>query len=97
MSSKTIKLQEYNLKSDMNLQETGLYSIVRHPMAAANSIMFIFSSNVYTVDRLIFIAVSLLGSIIGTYYEEKRLRNMFKKYAEYSKKVPYKLIPYVYW
>jgi protein-S-isoprenylcysteine O-methyltransferase Ste14 len=50
---------------------------------------------VYTVDRVIFILVNVLGVFVGVYYEEQKLRVKFKGYREYERKVPYKFVPYV--
>lgn len=57
----------------------------------------VFASNVYTVDKMVFLAVNLVGIIIGILYEEKRSIKKFKGYKEYMKKVPHRLIPYVFW
>ena len=56
----------------------------------------IFASNVYTVDRIVFLAVNFIGILLGILYEEKRSIKKFNGYKEYMKKVPYRLIPYVF-
>ena len=56
----------------------------------------LFVSNVYTVDRLVLLAVNLVGVLLGIWYEEKRLVTKFEGYKDYMKKVPYRLIPYVF-
>jgi len=91
--SRTIKVQD-----NQTVVDTGLYSIVRHPM--------------YSITLLLFLTIPLiLGSIISfiiflTYpfiiikrikNEEKVLEKDLKGYKEYKKKVKYKLIPFIYW
>lgn len=90
--SRTIKVQD-----NQTVVDTGLYSIVRHPM--------------YSITLLLFLTIPLiLGSIISfiiflTYpfiiikrikNEEKVLEKDLKGYKEYKKKVKYKLIPFIY-
>lgn len=58
-------------------------------------LLLLFASNQYTFDRLIFVAVNLLGIVVGVTYEEKRLRVKFPGYGEYERKVPYKFLPYL--
>jgi protein-S-isoprenylcysteine O-methyltransferase Ste14 len=90
--SRTIKVQD-----NQTVVDTGLYSVVRHPM--------------YSITLLLFLTIPLiLGSIISfiiflTYpfiiikrikNEEKVLEKDLKGYKEYKKKVKYKLIPFIY-
>ena len=90
--SRTIKVQD-----NQTVVDTGLYSVVRHPM--------------YSITLLLFLTIPLiLGSIISfiiflTYpfiiikrikNEEKVLERDLKGYKEYKKKVKYKLIPFIY-
>ena len=75
---------------------TGLYGIVRHPMQASMLILLIFSSNIYTVDRIVFLSANFFGILVGINMEEKRLQQRFPKYIEYKKKVTSRLIPLIY-
>lgn len=90
--SRTIKVTE-----NQKLIDTGLYSIVRHPM--------------YSVTILLFLMIPLiLGSILSFLLflmypfiltkrikmEEVVLEKELKGYKEYQKKVRYKLIPYIW-
>ena len=43
-------------------------------------ILMMFVSNIYTVDRLIFILAHSLGIILGITFEEKRLERRFLGY-----------------
>ena len=90
--SRTIKVQD-----NQTVVDTGLYSVVRHPM--------------YSITLLLFLTIPLiLGSIISfiiflTYpfiiikrikNEEKVLEKELKGYKEYKQKVKYHLIPYIW-
>ncbi len=90
--SRTIKVQD-----NQSVVDTGLYSVVRHPM--------------YSITLLLFLTIPLiLGSIISFIIflaypfiiikriknEEKVLEKDLKGYKEYKKKVKYKLIPFIY-
>ncbi len=90
--SRTIEVQE-----NQKVIDTGLYGIVRHPM--------------YSVTLLLFLSIPLiLGSLISLtvflcypllivkriYNEEQVLEAELNGYAEYKKKVPYRLIPFVW-
>ena len=83
--------------NNQKLIDTGLYSIVRHPM--------------YMVTLLLFLSIPLiLGSIISFIIflaypfiiikrinnEEKVLEKDLKGYENYKKKVKYKLIPFIW-
>jgi hypothetical protein len=38
---------------------------MRHPMVGSMLILMLFSSNIYTMDRIIFLAVMIVGVMIG--------------------------------
>ena len=90
--SRTVEVQE-----NQKVIDTGLYGIVRHPM--------------YTSTLLIFLSVPLiLGSLIGGVVffaypfiiggriinEEKILTDGLDGYAEYKKKVKWRMIPFIW-
>lgn len=90
--NRTIKVQE-----NQKVIDTGMYSIVRHPM--------------YSVTLLLFLSMPLvLGSIYAFFIfcaypfiiakriksEEAFLEKELKGYREYKKKVKYRLVPYVW-
>lgn len=90
-------LRTIEVEKDQKVVDTGLYSIVRHPM--------------YAVTVLLFLAMPLiLGSIIsfGIFLiypfiiakriknEEEVLEKDLKGYTEYKNKVKYKMIPFVW-
>ena len=89
---KTVEIQE-----NQKVVSEGLYSYVRHPMYIVVMIMF-FSialalGSIYTFIPAIIVAIIL---VIRTHFEDKTLQNELKGYKEYTKKVPYKLIPKIW-
>jgi hypothetical protein len=52
-------------------------------MQSSFVILFLFASNSYTVDRLVFILINIVGILIGVYNEEKGLRFKMDGYKEY--------------
>ena len=90
--SRTIKVQE-----KQQVIDTGLYSVVRHPM--------------YLITLFLFLSIPLiLGSIISLFVfliypyiivkrinnEEMVLEKELNEYKEYQNKVKYKLIPFIW-
>jgi len=90
--SRTIKVQE-----DQKVIDTGLYGVVRHPMYSAT--LFLFMSMPLILGSLfsflIFLAYPIIISI-RIKNEEKLLEIELTGYAEYKKKVKYKLIPFIW-
>jgi len=76
---------------------TGVYSIVRHPMYLGGSLLFIGTpmllGSAYGLIIGLLLMFLLLFRIIG---EEKMLNNELEGYAEYKKKVKYRLIPFIW-
>jgi protein-S-isoprenylcysteine O-methyltransferase Ste14 len=77
--------------------DTGLYSLVRHPMYLAMSVLFPSSilvlGSYYAFIPMIFLPFLLVFRII---HEEKFLIKELPGYKEYTKKVKYRLIPFVW-
>ena len=90
--SRTIKVQE-----DQKVIDTGLYGVVRHPMYSAT--LFLFMSMPLVLGSLFsfifFLAYPIIISI-RIKNEEKLLETELTGYAEYKKKVKYKLIPFIW-
>lgn len=90
--SRTIQVQE-----GQTVVDTGLYSIIRHPMYCATVILFLTMPLVLgsLVSLVIFLAYPFLivKRIRG---EEQMLETQVKGYAEYKKQVRYRLIPYIW-
>lgn len=76
---------------------TGPYSVVRHPMYAGIIPMFIFMPLALgSYWALIFFILIIPLIILRTLNEEKVLLRDLKGYKEYTKKVKYRLIPYIW-
>ena len=90
--SRTIEVSD-----NQTVVDTGLYSVVRHPMYMATILMFLmiplilgsFVSFIVFLGYPVIIAVRISN-------EEKVLTEQLKGYAEYKQKVKYKIIPFVW-
>ena len=90
--SRTIKVEE-----DQEVVSTGLYGIVRHPMYSATIILFLSMPLVLgsLISFFIFLIYPVL-IIVRLLNEEKLLLKELKGYDDYTKKVKYRLIPFVW-
>lgn len=90
--SRTIEVQQ-----NQKVIDTGLYSVVRHPMYSATLLLFlsmpIVLGSVYAF--LIFLAYPFIISA-RIRDEEKFLEKELNGYREYKQKVKYKLIPFIW-
>ncbi len=90
--SRTIEVQE-----GQKVIDTGLYGIVRHPMYSATILLFLAMPLV--LGSIISFFVFLLYPILIAFRikgEEKLLEAELPGYAEYQKKVKYRLLPFVW-
>ncbi len=90
--SRTIEAQE-----NQKVIDTGLYSIVRHPMYTATTILFlampiVLASPISFIIMLLYIP--LIVHRIKT--EETFLENNLQGYKEYQQRVKYRLIPFIW-
>src|SRR5215203_6654710 len=76
---------------------TGLYSIVRHPMYAGATLLFISSplllSSVYGLALGFVLIVIIAVRSVG---EESMLKQELEGYREYMQKVRWRMIPFVF-
>ena len=90
--SRTIKVEE-----NQKVVDTGLYSVVRHPMYAATVILFmmipLILGSFVALIPFAFYPVLIAVRIID---EEKLLTKELSGYEEYKKKVKYRLIPFIW-
>jgi len=97
MRQNTYASRVIEIEDEQKLIDTGLYSIVRHPMYLAATILFGFAPLVlgsfYGLIPMVFIPILL---IIRIKNEEKVLKNGLKGYDEYMKKVKYRLLPFIW-
>ena len=91
-ASRVIEIQE-----GQKLIDTGLYSLVRHPMYLGGSILYLSAPLVlgswYALIPALFLPVLLITRIMN---EEKVLVNGLRGYPEYMKKVKHRFIPYIW-
>ena len=90
--SRTIEVQE-----NQKVIDTGLYGIVRHPMYMATTILFL-TMPLVLASPISFIIMSGYIPVIAKRIknEEKVLEEGLDGYAEYKKKVKYRLLPMVW-
>ncbi len=90
--SRTIEVQE-----NQKVIDTGLYGIVRHPMYSATLLLFIsipiVLGSIYSLAVFLAYPFIIAKRIKG---EEKFLEKELPGYAEYKKKVKYRLIPFIW-
>ncbi len=90
--SRKIELQE-----NQKVIDSGLYGIVRHPMYAATILLFLMIPLILgsLVSFVIFLFYPLIIAV-RIKDEEKLLTDGLEGYAEYKKKVKYKIIPFIW-
>lgn len=90
--SRTVEVQD-----DQQLIDTGLYSVVRHPMYTATLLMFLSMPLIlgsWWALLIFFIYPTLIIKRIQN--EEQVLREGLKGYNDYQQRVRWRLIPYVW-
>lgn len=90
--SRTIEVQE-----NQKVIDTGLYGVVRHPMYSVTLLLFLSMPLVLgsLISFVIFLAYPfIIGIRIKN--EEMFLENELEGYREYTQKVKYKLIPFIW-
>ena len=85
------------VEKNQKLIDTGLYGVVRHPMYAATIVMFL------TIPLILGSLISFMIFLMYPVLIVKRIKNEemvlekdLEGYAEYKKKVKYKLFPFVW-
>ena len=90
--SRTVEVQE-----GQKVVDTGLYAIVRHPMYTATILLFIsmplILGSIYSFIVFLAYPFIIAKRIKG---EEMLLESELNGYAEYKKKVRYRLIPLIW-
>lgn len=85
------------IQNNQKLIDTGLYSVVRHPMYLAASILYLASALVlgsyYALILMLLLPFLLALRMVN---EEKLLIKELPGYKEYTQKVKYRMIPYVW-
>ena len=90
--SRTVKVEE-----NQKVVDTGLYGIVRHPMYAVTIWLFlsvpIVLGSLYSLICFLPYVVLMVIRIVN---EEKLLTKELPGYAEYKKRVKYRLLPFIW-
>ena len=90
--SRTIEVQE-----NQKVIDTGLYGIVRHPMYMATTVLFLTMPLVLASPISFFIMLGYIPVIARRIKnEEKVLEDGLEGYAEYKKKVKYRILPFIW-
>ena len=90
--SRTIEVQE-----NQKVIDTGLYGIVRHPMYMATTVLFLAMPLVLASPISFLIMLGYIPVIAKRIEnEEKVLEEGLEGYAEYKKKVKYRILPYIW-
>ena len=91
-ASRIIEVQE-----EQKVIDTGIYSIIRHPMYISSLLMFTATPVVLgSYYGMIPMALYLIGIILRIRNEEDVLRKGLPGYKGYMEKVKYRLIPFVW-
>lgn len=90
--SRTVEVQE-----GQKVIDTGLYAVVRHPMYAATILMFLSMPLVLgsIFAFIVFLAYPVI-IVMRIRNEEEVLSKSLDGYAEYKKRVRYRLIPFIW-
>lgn len=90
--SRTIKVQD-----NQKVIDTGLYAVVRHPMYAASILMFLSMPLILgSLFSFVLMLVYLPLINIRMKNEEKVLESGLDGYADYKKKVKYRVFPFIW-
>ncbi len=91
-ASRIIEIQE-----NQKLIDTGLYALVRHPMYLAASMIYL-SSPLILGSFFALIPIAFTPMILGyrAVHEEQVLKEGLEGYREYTEKVRYRLVPFLW-
>lgn len=90
--SRIIEVQE-----GQRVVDTGLYGVVRHPMYTATTLLFlamplVLASPISSLIMLLYIPLIVVRII----HEERYLKVNLEGYTEYTERIRYRLIPYIW-
>ena len=90
--SRTVKVEE-----GQTVISTGLYAVVRHPMYTASTVMFLALPLILgSWYALIPFALYPVIMVVRIHGEEKLLTAELSGYEEYTRKVKYRMIPFIW-
>lgn len=85
------------LKGKARLVATGVYGIVRHPLYLSNGLLALGMAILFkSMYALLFSIPYFLSYLLIIHFEERDLLEKYgEEYREYTKKVPWRLIPWL--
>ncbi len=90
--SATIEVQQHQ-----HIITDGPYAVVRHPMYAAAILLFIFTPLALgSLWALLSLPLMIIVLVLRCLDEEKALTQQLQGYTAYCKKVPFRLIPFLW-
>jgi protein-S-isoprenylcysteine O-methyltransferase Ste14 len=85
------------VEQNQKVIDTGLYGVIRHPMYTSTLLMFVSIPIVLgSWLSLVCFAFYPIIIVIRIFDEEKLLKTELKGYVEYTQKVKYRLIPFIW-
>jgi protein-S-isoprenylcysteine O-methyltransferase Ste14 len=88
---------KYQEERRQRVIDTGVYSVVRHPMYAG-AILWMVGMTLwlesYAATLLVIVLISLV--VVRIVFEERFLKRELKGYEDYTKRVRYRLIPFIW-
>jgi protein-S-isoprenylcysteine O-methyltransferase Ste14 len=91
-----LELAGIRQRTDEPLQTAGPYRWVRHPLYLG-WLLVTFGAWQMTGDRLLFAGITAFYLILAIPWEERSLMRSFDgQYADYKRRVPWRLVPYIY-
>ena len=89
--------QLFETEKSGQLVTRGLYRVVRHPLYTFG-LLFIWLTSTVSQNSLTVYIGATLYTLIGAYFEERKLLREFgDSYAEYKKKTPMLIPGFVFW
>jgi protein-S-isoprenylcysteine O-methyltransferase Ste14 len=77
--------------------ETGVYRVIRHPLYLGNLLLFVGASLwLGSIAASLGAIVLLAATLARIRLEERDLRDRLPAYADYARRVPWRLIPFVF-
>lgn len=86
-----------SVESGQQLVSTGLYRLVRHPMYTGNVILMVgIPLALGSYWGLVFVIPGLIVLVLRIHDEERLLQQELAGYPEYTRRVQYRLVPYLW-
>ena len=60
LNDEELEIIPYDAQRHTNLVTTGIYGLIRHPLQSGVLFVIVFASGIYTIERIIFVAVNII-------------------------------------